>query len=127
MSLVANLSLLNDMGYQVSISKIQDEVLFSIKNSSNKLIAIGLQIDENFKDEEAWFPKYNERFALLFNDYLDYCTSLSNTETILFIVNCNNIWFMPNNQKNPIGMIQNSIDSLFNFIKDQERRASDSL
>jgi hypothetical protein len=127
MSLIANLSLINNLGYQLSISKIQDEVLFSIKNSSNKLIAIGLQIDENFKDEEARFPKYNERFALLFNDYLDYCTSLNNTETVLFLVNSNNIWFMPINQVNPIGLIQNSIDSLINFIKDQERRASESF
>ena len=125
MKLIANLNELSNIGYKVTTSIIQEETLFSIKNSSNVLVAIGLQIDDEFKEEKAWFPSYNEKLALLFSDYLDYCNSLSNSDVVIFVINSNNIWFMPHNQVNPIGMIQNSIDSLINIIKDQERRASE--
>ena len=125
MKLITKLNEISKVGYEVTTSKIQEETLFSIKNSSNILVAIGLQINEEFKEERAWFPSYNEKLALLFRDYHDYSTSLSNSDIVLFVVNSNNIWFMPHNQVNPIGMIEDSIESLINMIKDQEKRASE--
>ena len=127
MSLITNLNKLSDNGYEIITRNINEEILFTVKNKAELLVAIGLQVDENFNEEEAWFPKYNERFALLFSDYLDYCTSLSNTETVLFIINSKNIWFMPINQTNPIGVIQNSIEPLINIIEDNDRRASENI
>jgi len=125
MKLITKLNELSNVGYEVTTSKIQEEILFSIKNSSNILVGIGLQINEEFKEERAWFPSYNEKLALLFRDYDDYVISLSNSDIVLFVVNSNNIWFMPHNSINPIGMIEDSIESLINIIKEQERRASE--
>ena len=50
MKLITKLNELSHIGYEVTTSKIQEETLFSIKNSSNELVAIGLQIDEEFKE-----------------------------------------------------------------------------
>ena len=125
MKLITKLNELSKVGYEVTTSKIQEETLFSIKNSSNELVAIGLQIDEEFKEERAWFPSYNEKLALLFSDYNEYCNILLNSYIVLFVINSNNIWFMPHNQVNPIGMIQDSIEPLINIIREQERGASE--
>ena len=125
MKLITKLNELSHIGYEATTSKIQEETLFSIKNSSNKLVAIGLQIDEEFKEETAWFPNYNKKLALLFSDYNEYCNILLNSYIVLFVINSNNIWFMPHNQVNPIGMIQDSIEPLINIIREQERGASE--
>ncbi len=125
MNLITKINELSHLGYETTTIKIDAETLFSIKNSSNELVAIGLQIDERYNEERAWFPSYNEKLALLFTDYLDYRNSLSNSYVVLFVINSNNIWSMPHDQINPIGMIQNSIDSLINIIRDQEKRSSE--
>jgi hypothetical protein len=126
MKLITKLNELSDIGYEVTTSKIQEETLFSIKNPSNKLVAIGLQIDEEFKEETAWFPNYNKKLALLFTDYNEYSNFYSNNYFIEFVINTNNVWFIPNLVINPVGKIENTIEPLINSIRSEEIRGSEN-
>ena len=126
MKLITKLNELSHIGYEVTTSKIQEEILFSIKNLSNKLVAIGLQIDEEFKEETAWFPNYNKKLALLFTDYNEYSNFYSNNYFVEFVINTNNVWFIPNLVINPVGKIENTIEPLINSIRSEEIRGSEN-
>ena len=85
-----------------------------------------MQIDEEFKEETAWFPNYNKKLALLFTDYNEYSNFYSNNYFVEFVINTNNVWFIPNLVINPVGKIENTIEPLINSIRSEEIRGSEN-
>lgn len=123
MSLLKKIFSITELEYRTNIKNLENKNLISVFDKSNKLAAIGIQIDDGIKDESIFIPNYNQQFALFFSDREEYNKTLDQSYIIVFLINNSSIWHMHCNQTNPICRINHTIEGFLKLLIEQEFKA----
>ena len=66
MSLLKKIFDITELEYRTNIKNLENKNLISVFDKSNKLAAIGIQIDDGIKDESIFYTKLQSAICIIF-------------------------------------------------------------